>query len=60
MVVENAPLGVRAGVASQAFTVACNTGPLPDKTFRDEQANIIMPSLQALNDAWPKLREALG
>lgn len=60
MVVENAPLGVRAGVASQAFTVACNTGPLPDKTFCDEQANIIMPSLQALNDAWPKLREALG
>ena len=60
MVVENAPLGVRAGVGSQAFTVACNTGPLPDQVFFDEQANLLLPSLQALSDLWPQLRDTLA
>lgn len=60
MVVENAPLGVRSGVASEAFTVACNTGPLPDSIFSQEHANLILPSLQALSDAWPKMRDTLS
>lgn len=30
IVVENAPLGIMAGVAAQAFTIAVNTGPLDD------------------------------
>ena len=31
LVVENAPLGVQAGVSAGIFTIAVNTGPLPDK-----------------------------
>ena len=57
IVVENAPLGVRSGVASKAFTIACNTGPLPDQVFADERANLIQPSLQALSDNWHYIRD---
>ena len=47
IVVENAPLGVRAGVAARIFTVAVNTGPLPDHCLTDEGANLIFPDMQA-------------
>lgn len=33
IVVENAPLGVRAGVAAGCFTVAINSGPYPTQPF---------------------------
>lgn len=33
IVIENAPLGIRAGVAAGCFTVAVNSGPLPDETL---------------------------
>ena len=33
IVIENAPLGVRAAVAARIFTIAVNTGPLPDSMF---------------------------
>ncbi|MBP5629416.1 MAG: HAD-IA family hydrolase [Bacteroidaceae bacterium] len=59
MVVENAPLGVRSAVAAGAYTVACNTGPLPDKVLRDEGAAIVLPSLQALSDQWSQIRKEL-
>lgn len=52
IVVENAPLGVRAAVAAGIFTVAVNTGPLPDKALADEGANVVLPSMPALRDAW--------
>lgn len=48
MVVENAPLGVRAGVAAGIFTVAVNTGPLPVETLSSEGANIVLPSMMDL------------
>lgn len=59
MVVENAPLGVRSAVAAQIFTVALNTGPLPDRTLLDEGANLLLPSMEALRQTWPHLRDAL-
>ena len=40
VVIENAPLGVRAGVAAGIFTIALNTGPLPDNVLLQEGANI--------------------
>lgn len=55
IVVENAPLGVRAGVAAGVFTIAANTGPLPDSALLDEGANFIFPSMQAFSDAWGDL-----
>ena len=55
IVVENAPLGVRAAVAVRCFTIAVNTGPLPDEMLRQEGANLIFPRMTALADAWPRL-----
>lgn len=52
IVVENAPLGVHAGVAAGIFTVALNTGPLPDKALLDEGADLLFPSMQAFNESW--------
>ena len=57
-VIENAPLGVQAGVASGVFTIAVNTGPIPDSALLDQGANLLFPSMQALSDAWPTLFHA--
>lgn len=48
LVVENAPLGVRAAVAADVFTIAVNTGPLPEHALLDEGANWLLPSMTAL------------
>ena len=45
IVVENAPLGVRAGVAAGCFTVAINSGPLPDEALAGEGSNLLFPSI---------------
>ena len=55
VVVENAPLGVRAAKAAGIFTIAVNTGPLPDNALTDEGADLLLPSMQALCDAWDNL-----
>ena len=48
MVVENAPLGVRAGKAAGLYTVAVNTGILPDEALAAEKADLVLPNMQAL------------
>lgn len=48
MVVENAPLGVQAGHAADVFTLALNTGTLPDSALWDAGADCVLPSMQAL------------
>ena len=48
MVVENAPLGVRAAKAAGLYTLAVNTGPLPDEELWDEKADEVLPDMQAL------------
>ena len=55
MVVENAPLGVRAAVAAGIFTVAVNTGPLDAKLLADEGAAIVLPSMTALAEQWEEV-----
>ena len=57
IVVENAPLGVKAGVAAGRFTVAVNTGPLPPEMLSEAGAGIVFPSMQALADAWPLFKD---
>ena len=52
IVVENAPLGVRAGVAAQIFTIAVNSGPLPDDDLVKEGANLIFNNIMELLTAW--------
>ena len=59
IVVENAPLGIRSGAGAKAFTIACNTGPLPDDIFWQEGASLVLPSLQALHDSWTAIRDVV-
>lgn len=59
LVIENAPLGVQAGVAAGIFTIAVNTGPLPDKVLLDEGANLLFPSMPAFNDSWETFKQEI-
>lgn len=45
IVVENAPLGVRAGKAAGCFTVAVMTGPIPRERFVEEHADMIFDTM---------------
>lgn len=47
-VIENAPLGVRAGKAAGLYTIAVNTGPLPDELLQREGADQVFPDMSAL------------
>ena len=48
IVVENAPLGVRAGSAANCFTIGINSGPLPDSALSDNGANIVLQQMTEL------------
>lgn len=52
IVVENAPLGVRAGVAAGCFTVAINSGPLPDVALLSEGANVLFDTIRTFSNSW--------
>ena len=52
IVVENAPLGVRAGVAAKIFTIAVNTGPLPAQILLDANADLLFPTMTDFSDNW--------
>lgn len=55
-VVENAPLGVRAGKAAELFTIAVNTGILPDSALWDEHADLVLPNMKTLLEKLKQLR----
>ena len=55
IVIENAPLGVSAGVAAQTFTIAVNTGPLPDQALSERGADLLFRKMTDLRDAWNTL-----
>lgn len=57
IVVENAPLGVQAASTARIFTIAVNTGPLPDHVLLDAGADLLFPSMQALCDNWEDIFE---
>ena len=48
IVVENAPLGVRSGHAARIFTIAVNTGPLPNEELLGAGANMLFPTMPDL------------
>ena len=50
IVIENAPLGVRAAVAARIFTIAVNTGPLPDSMLLQEGANLVFKHMDEVTD----------
>lgn len=55
VVVENAPLGIRAGVAAGIDTIAVNTGPLEDEILQAEGPVMLMHSMQELADKFETL-----
>ena len=50
VVVENAPLGIRASVAAGIDTIAVNTGPLEDEILLAEKPVLLLHSMQELAD----------
>lgn len=48
IVIENAPLGVKAGVAAGIFTIAVNTGPIPDEQLQAAGAHMLFPDMLSL------------
>ena len=50
VVVENAPLGIRAAVAAGIDTIAVNTGPLEDEILLAEKPVLLLHSMQELSD----------
>jgi beta-phosphoglucomutase-like phosphatase (HAD superfamily) len=59
VVVENAPLGVRAAHAAGIFTIAVNTGPLEPEELACEGADVVLPSMTALAEVLQTLKEEL-
>ena len=55
IVIENAPLGVKAGRAAGIYTIAVNTGPLPDQVLLDAGANILFASVKELGNNFKKI-----
>lgn len=60
IVVENAPLGVQAARAAGIFTVAVNTGPLPDSALTDAGADMVFPDMFALAASLENLLASFG
>lgn len=60
LIVENAPLGVRAGVAASVFTVAVNSGPLPDEMLAAEGASLVFGNMTDFRDSWDTLSACFG
>ncbi|MDE6681991.1 MAG: HAD-IA family hydrolase [Muribaculaceae bacterium] len=60
IVIENAPLGVRAGKAAGVFTVAITTGPIPRIEFEKEGADVIFSSMEEAAEAMKRMADAPG
>lgn len=50
IVIENAPLGVRAGKNAGCFTIAVTTGPIPKEEFEKEGADMIFSSMEEFSE----------
>jgi hypothetical protein len=51
-------MGVEASVAAGIFTIAVNTGPLPDSVLLGAGADILFPSMADLAAAWDDIMKA--
>lgn len=54
IVIENAPLGIAAGVAAGCFTIAVNSGSLSDEKLLEQHPNRLFHTMQELADYWKK------
>ncbi len=48
IVVENAPIGIKAAKAAGCYTIGINTGPLPDEMLRQAGADIVVHSMKEI------------
>lgn len=48
IVVENAPMGVESARNAKIFTIAVNTGPLPNQILMDAGTNLLYPDMSSL------------
>ena len=57
IVIENAPLGIESAVAAGIYTIAVNTGPLPNEVLLKAGAHALFPSMKALaeSEIWEEL-----
>lgn len=60
IVIENAPLGIEAAVKAGIFTIAVNTGPLPDSVLTDAGASLVFGSMQKLLQEFPGILNAVN
>lgn len=58
MVIENAPLGVQSAKSAGIFTVAVNTGPLPNEALAG--ADIILSGTIELDAWWEQIKTSAG
>lgn len=59
IVIENAPLGVKAGDTAGAFTIAVTTGPIPKKEMERAGAAVIFDSMEQFAEEFDELFNAL-
>ena len=59
IVVENAPLGIRAGQAARCFTIGVNTGPLDNQALLDVGADLLFASMPLLSESWNEITRSL-
>jgi len=57
IVVENAPLGIAAGVAAGCFTIAVNSGPLADEELLAYHPSLLYHTMQQLADDWDNAKQ---
>ena len=50
LVVENAPLGVESAHKAGIFTLAANTGPLPDKILFEAGADLVFSGMDQVGE----------
>lgn len=55
VVVENAPMGVRAAKAAGIYTIAVNTGPLDPSVLREAGADIVLSGMTELADRFEEV-----
>ena len=58
IVVENAPLGVEAGSTAGIYTVAVNTGPIPDQVLIESGADYLFHSMTDFSDHWSEFYQS--
>lgn len=55
IVIENAPMGVQSARAAGIFTIAVNTGPLPDQVLLDAGADLLFRNMTELAAELPAI-----